>query len=568
MRNNAMLLHSRAILRAGINLVRKSVGAEPLAEKVSVRGTLKEAGQVIVVFVLMLTVLIGLMGIAVDATYAWREALRVQRAADAASLAGVVYMPGNFNLTTPSATTAAQAEALKNGYSGSGVVPIQVTSNPRELDVSITTQVPTFFSRIFGITSFTVSRYSKAIFVQPVPMGSPLNYYGVFGPYKDNNVSTPITGPSGEALIAAGFWGSTLTQGAGSASGDAYMPIHDKAAGSGNNPNGQDTKNYHNYSVYMPPGSSGGRVWIFDPVFCDTDGTQGTGENWIDNNYAGVYTKYELYNTNNMPYDLTAQTPLGSSASLFSNMSYNDSSEGGSGGSACTPSPVTNQNDPRYWHNKWWELTGSQGANQQLSGGADGRTYRVHVTTDPGDTSQDNVNATNNYAIFASASGGSPEVYGSGSMQMYTPLPKNQTSTFYMAQIDQQAGAGKTIEINLWDPGDTGNLTAVMSVLQPTATGWSAVPDMNWTAVPWGAEAKCSTGAHGGPTAGITTSAGGTSYFNSCWLKISIAVHSDYTAPQGGWWKIQYAMTGGTSPSATDETTWQVNIRGNPVHLI
>src|SRR5665811_977548 len=128
----------------------------------------------------MLTVLIGLVGIAVDTTYAWREALRVQRAADAASLAGVVYMPGNFNLTTPSATTAAQAEALKNGYA-SGVLPIKVAANPRELDVSITTQVPTFFSRLFGVNSFTVTRYSKAIFVQPVPMGSPLNYYGVFG---------------------------------------------------------------------------------------------------------------------------------------------------------------------------------------------------------------------------------------------------------------------------------------------------------------------------------------------------------------------------------------------------
>ena len=30
-----------------------------------------------------------------------------------------------------------------------------------------------------------------------------------------------------------------------------------------------------------------------------------------------------------------------------------------------------------------------------------------------------------------------------------------------------------------------------------------------------------------------------------------------------GWWKIQYNVAGGN-----DTTTWQVNLRGNPVHLV
>jgi len=251
-------------------------------------------------------------------------------------------------------------------------------------------------------------------------------------------------------------------------------------------------------------------------------------------------------------------------------MKYSDSDQGGSGGSACTASPLTNQSDTRYWHDKWWELTGAQGANQQLSGGADGRTYRVHVTTDPGDTSQDSTNAVNNYAIFASDSGPSPQVYGIGSMQMYSPLPTNTSSTFYLAQIDQQSGAGKTIEINLWDSGDTADLTASLSVLKPCVgtNCWTPVTNMNWTAVPTGSGAVCHAGDHGGPVASILTSKNGTHYYNSCWLTISIVIPSDYTAPQSGWWKITYAMSGGTKPSSTDETTWQVNIRGNPVHLI
>ena len=41
--------------------------------------------------------------------------------------------------------------------------------------------VNTFFARVLGINSFAASRSSKAEYVLPVPMGSPENYYGVFG---------------------------------------------------------------------------------------------------------------------------------------------------------------------------------------------------------------------------------------------------------------------------------------------------------------------------------------------------------------------------------------------------
>ena len=32
---------------------------------------------------------------------------------------------------------------------------------------------------------------------------------------------------------------------------------------------------------------------------------------------------------------------------------------------------------------------------------------------------------------------------------------------------------------------------------------------------------------------------------------------------QAGWWKIEYQVSGGN-----DTTTWQVGIRGSPVHLV
>ena len=54
--------------------------------------------------------------------------------------------------------------------------------------------------------------------------------------------------------------------------------------------------------------------------------------------------------------------------------------------------------------------------------------------------------------------------------------------------------------------------------------------------------------------------------FQGCWLTIQIPIPTTYTAPQPGWWKIQYNI--GTGTGASDLTTWQVEIRGNPVHLV
>ena len=58
--------------------------------------------------------------------------------------------------------------------------------------MTISAPVGTFFMRIFGIPSLTAVRSSKAEFVLPVPMGSPENYYGVFGadPWPDIDVET------------------------------------------------------------------------------------------------------------------------------------------------------------------------------------------------------------------------------------------------------------------------------------------------------------------------------------------------------------------------------------------
>ena len=69
---------------------------------------------------------------------------------------------------------------------------------------------------------------------------------------------------------------------------------------------------------------------------------------------------------------------------------------------------------------------------------------------------------------------------------------------------------------------------------------------------------------------GIISATGG-SFFNDALITIEIPLPNTYGAtgltPPGetgaGWWKIEYTVAGGN-----DTTSWQVDIQGNPVHLL
>src|SRR2546427_7517507 len=106
-----------------------------------------DRGQTMVIVALMLTALLGFLGLVAD--IAWFEVglIRMQRAADAGALAGVVYLPGNVS----GAVTAAQNESSKNGFTN-GTAGVTVTAAPdpnndRLLKVVVAGPVRTFFAR-------------------------------------------------------------------------------------------------------------------------------------------------------------------------------------------------------------------------------------------------------------------------------------------------------------------------------------------------------------------------------------------------------------------------------------
>ena len=751
------------------------------------RSSLRARGQMLVLFVLSIFVLTGITALVVDVSWYWANTLKVQRAADAAALAGVVWLPG----APGSAYSTARATATENGYTdGTGgvtVYPIKDPANNRRLWVTVTAPVRTYFMRIFGINSITASRMSKAEYVLPVPMGSPENYYGNFGltrgltsttttttfvdtPYDTNwdaatavpattwttplradgtsntayaispvtanstqqwstfgsangftggaspqlpagtiidglqvqmrallsgstnptttcqlgvdlswdggtswstaqttaaltttkkaygpwgtsvdtaawgghtwlqsdftnanfrtrltwlkpscgvsrtvsvdtlqvrvyghtHVSTPVTtttpladknlqGPGsacttgvascyeadGTALNPRGFWATMNTEGAANVNGDAFQPYYDTptsgVAPACSSATGDracyDASNYYNYAVEMPPGSIGGSVYVYDPVFCDVTVAKGTGDRWFSGTN-GMTSMYELYNTNNTLYDIADDgSPFATSGGLFRQISASDTSMGGSGGSECKYTTDTPYGDGRDYHDRWYRLYSG------LTGGPTGTVYRLHTSsTDPTNVAQQrNTDGESSFALYASATGGTPRIYGLGAMQMFTPLSSSGGSTFsefYMAQIEA-VHAGKTMEIKLWDPGDTNPLSANLQIEIPTASGWSATP-FSWTSAVGtpgtsGSPPSSCNGDSGNNVSSVVTS-NPSSQFNGCWVTIDVVIPIGYTAPQSGWWKIKYNMTG--SGTSNDVTTWKVQIKGNPVHLV
>ncbi len=199
------------------------------------------------------------------------------------------------------------------------------------------------------------------------------------------------------------------------------------------------------------------------------------------------------------------------------------------------------------YHNAWY----------QLAAGLPAGTYRLNVTTNV--AGNNSTNAENMWSAWVKSSSGASQVYGQGRMVTYTNL-LGGTQLFYLAQI-AAVHAGKTMEIKLFDPGDVSG-DAFLRILSPNGNAY------NYATFSYTAD----NGRSGNNVNSIqTASASSGSFYNDALITIEIPLPVNYGSvgltppgePGAGWWKIEYTVNGGN-----DTTTWQVDIRGNPVHLV
>ncbi|TME59137.1 MAG: hypothetical protein E6I54_12665, partial [Chloroflexi bacterium] len=264
----------------------------------------EQRGQVLVIVAVMIVVLLGFTGLVTDVAWYEVNLMRIQRAADAAALAGVVYLPSNV----AGAQTAALAESSKNGFAN-GLNGVTVTATPealnnRILGVTVSAPVPSWFARLFGVAQFNARRNARAEFVLPVPMGSPQNYYGINVICRNSDVppNCPLVASADGSgnLSPLGFFGGVEGRGTDRQNGDAYSTYY--------NPNpalntGFDANGYQ-YIVEFGAGTVNGSVWLYDPMFCATGGNSsngrrlGAGDFWFANGGTGISTVYNLWDMN------------------------------------------------------------------------------------------------------------------------------------------------------------------------------------------------------------------------------------------------------------------------------
>lgn len=137
-----------------------------------------DSGAVAITFALLLVVLVGFVGLAIDVGSAYAKSQQVQNGADAAALA-VAQECAEADITCSDGDHADLAGNLadgniRSGYNLADWPNVEVDSN--RVTVTVSAENENFFAALFGFDSFTVTREATAQWDSPVsgPVVMPL----------------------------------------------------------------------------------------------------------------------------------------------------------------------------------------------------------------------------------------------------------------------------------------------------------------------------------------------------------------------------------------------------------
>jgi hypothetical protein len=492
----------------------------------------------LVMFILTLTTLVAAAALSVDVGGWYARGLQIQRAADAAALAGVVWMPD-----LPTAETAAVAAAARNGFVQGGNITITVAAvpgNSRQLRVAITdAKAPRYFSN-FVSGNQSLDRQATAEYVLPVPLGSPKNTFGT---------GNQLTGADEEK-----FWAAVNGYCSGHESGDLRLARYESystgSSGANCNNGSAQTADYdpngYLYAVELPQAALALRLEVYDGGF----NTSGSSADATPVSEAqAVTTVFQVFGADNTPLD-TSDNPLLSTTTILTNALL----QRGLWKSLHTwVAPAAGTYYVRV-------KTSVQTSESRASNGFGLRAYTgVLFATCTSITGPANYSAS------------CPQIYGVGAISIFANLgaTSGTTATFYLAEV-VALHAGKTMQLTLFDSGEGAQTIEVLDPNGDPAT-------FNWRTPcnpPTPPNGACSGSGVteldvSGVGAGMTQPYGGlvsTYKYNDRRLILDVPIPVNYEALYGTdtWWQIRYTV--GTT--ATDRTTWSVNILGDPVHLV
>lgn len=240
-------------------------------------------------FAITFVTLTAFAGLALEYNRWQQIATRAQKAADAASLAGAVFMPENSgNKAFNTAQNISTLNGFKNGTNGV-TVTAAVGMLPNQLKVTVAINTKNPWGAMVGYNSTTIVRSAVAEYQLPQNLGSPQNIYGN-DPELANQSGQPqlwgnVFGPAspkgnGDAILSVGPSASstncpTTTD---NCNGPALAPVA--------NVNRDYDANGYFYGIDVPANPTGAlNVQVFDPAFVhvgDTCGAKDSNGNFTD----------------------------------------------------------------------------------------------------------------------------------------------------------------------------------------------------------------------------------------------------------------------------------------------
>ncbi len=513
-----------------------------------------EGGYVAPMTALLLVPLMLFSALAIDVGAWYVRADQAQKTADAAALAGTVWLPDQSTAVEVAVDVAARNgfrdpswTAVHGGVANASVTVPGITAE-NGLIVEISTDTPSYFGAVV-LDSVNIRRRAVAKVVNPVRMGNPSNALGT-GNLALSELGVP---PDGIWLGLNGWcsdhqngdpfsvehYGAWLAGGSTFYCGYSYTglnPTYD--------PEGYD------FIVDIPSGAGPVALEIFEPGLC------------VDAN-----TSDELY---------SAEEGITNGPPLRARVYQNDGTEHYHDDNLAT-TPVV---DITYATN---ECTGGSGAGGRwytmhtVPSGAtsEGRWY-IRVTAVPG-TSYTNMNMfslrarpTADTQLCSSMTDATcPEIYARDWLPLWRPSfgssTAGQVAEFFLADIDD-AHAGKTVEIRMFDPGEgmdniqfldpSGAEQAFEHRLANCSVGEICSNSTQWPETTAAANDTCGSV----PCLDVTGSR-----FQDQWLVLTLDLPTTYSCGANCWWKVRYTPVSGGI--VADRTTWGVRVIGDPVHL-
>jgi len=212
-------------------------------------------------------------------------------------------------------------------------------------------------------------------------------------------------------------------------------------------------------------------------------------------------------------------------------------------------------------------------------------TYRLRIDTLEFDGSNPpgNSQAHKGLAVRVADSGGYSKcgacsLSAMSDMAIYTPVNLPSTGSFNVPLFQLPPDyAGKTISVDIYDPGDTNGATTsgtmTLGIADPSGAIANVSPGVakmyNLGTQRSNYPASATLVASGpNPIVTVRTS-GGSVPFDNYWLHFDIPIPVSYNpgaSPSNWWWSLQYGISG--SVTGTDTVTVAVSLKGNPAHLV